>query len=189
MRPRFVQGEFDCIRVSPSVFSTLEEIDLFAAGNRRRGPERSIGMSSGGRRLPPGVPEGGDRRAPGSRRLRERAPGESTAHPKPRLPSGSGPPSGVALWGQDLGLGETYRGNGSQTEVEFYVQKVRGPRGFSRVFAPGARRPNWWKPAPRWGSRSTPTRASLRTAASGCTPRGRPTSWCPASEPGRDGRS
>ena len=32
VRPRFVQGEFDCIRVSPSVFSTLEEIDLFAAG-------------------------------------------------------------------------------------------------------------------------------------------------------------
>ncbi len=32
VRPRFVRGEFDCIRVSPSVFSTLEEIDLFAAG-------------------------------------------------------------------------------------------------------------------------------------------------------------
>jgi len=32
VRPRFVRGEFDCIRVSPSVFTTLEEIDLFAAG-------------------------------------------------------------------------------------------------------------------------------------------------------------
>lgn len=30
VRPRFVEGEFDCIRVSPSVFSTLEEVDLFA---------------------------------------------------------------------------------------------------------------------------------------------------------------
>lgn len=32
VRPRFVAGEFDCIRVSPSVFTTLEEVDLFAAG-------------------------------------------------------------------------------------------------------------------------------------------------------------
>ena len=31
VRPRFVQGEFDCIRISPSVFSTLEEVDLFAS--------------------------------------------------------------------------------------------------------------------------------------------------------------
>ncbi len=31
VRPRFVRGEFDCIRVSPSVFTTLEEIDLFSA--------------------------------------------------------------------------------------------------------------------------------------------------------------
>ncbi len=30
VRPRFVRGEFDCVRVSPSVFSTLEEVDLFA---------------------------------------------------------------------------------------------------------------------------------------------------------------
>ena len=32
VRPRFVAGEFDCLRVSPSVFTTLEEVDLFAAG-------------------------------------------------------------------------------------------------------------------------------------------------------------
>ena len=31
VRPRFVEGEFDCIRVSPSVFTTLGEIDLFTA--------------------------------------------------------------------------------------------------------------------------------------------------------------
>lgn len=31
VRPRFVAGEFDCIRISPSVFTTLEEVDLFAA--------------------------------------------------------------------------------------------------------------------------------------------------------------
>lgn len=31
VRPRFVRGEFDCIRVSPSVFTTLEEVDLFVA--------------------------------------------------------------------------------------------------------------------------------------------------------------
>ena len=31
VRPRFIAGEFDCIRVSPSVFTTLEEVDLFAA--------------------------------------------------------------------------------------------------------------------------------------------------------------
>lgn len=31
VRPRFVRGEFDCIRISPSVFTTLEEVDLFAA--------------------------------------------------------------------------------------------------------------------------------------------------------------
>lgn len=31
VRPRFVAGEFDCIRVSPSVFTTLEEVDLFVA--------------------------------------------------------------------------------------------------------------------------------------------------------------
>ena len=32
VRPRFVRDEFDCIRVSPSVFTTLDEVDLFAAG-------------------------------------------------------------------------------------------------------------------------------------------------------------
>ncbi len=32
VRPRFVRGEFDCIRVSPSVFTTLEEVDLFSTG-------------------------------------------------------------------------------------------------------------------------------------------------------------
>ena len=30
VRPRFVEGEFECIRVTPNVFTTLEEIDLFA---------------------------------------------------------------------------------------------------------------------------------------------------------------
>ncbi len=31
VRPRFVRGEFDCIRVSPNVFSTIQEVDLFAS--------------------------------------------------------------------------------------------------------------------------------------------------------------
>ncbi len=30
VRPRFVDGEFSCIRVAPNVFTTLEEVDLFA---------------------------------------------------------------------------------------------------------------------------------------------------------------
>lgn len=30
VRPRFVEGEFSCIRVAPNVFTTLEEVDLFA---------------------------------------------------------------------------------------------------------------------------------------------------------------
>jgi selenocysteine lyase/cysteine desulfurase len=30
VRPRFVEGELDCIRVTPNVFTTLEELDLFA---------------------------------------------------------------------------------------------------------------------------------------------------------------
>jgi selenocysteine lyase/cysteine desulfurase len=30
VRPRFVEGEFECIRVTPNVFTTLDEIDLFA---------------------------------------------------------------------------------------------------------------------------------------------------------------
>ncbi len=62
--------------------------------------------------------------------------GESPA-PETQPSSGSGPPSGVALWGQDLGLGEMYRGDGGQTEVELYVQKC-ADHGVSRVFAPGA---------------------------------------------------
>ena len=31
VRPRYVDGEFTCIRVSPNIFTTLEEVDLFAA--------------------------------------------------------------------------------------------------------------------------------------------------------------
>jgi selenocysteine lyase/cysteine desulfurase len=30
VRPRFVAGELDCIRVTPNVFTTLEEVDLFS---------------------------------------------------------------------------------------------------------------------------------------------------------------
>lgn len=30
VRPRFVTGEFDCIRVTPSIYTTLEEIDTFS---------------------------------------------------------------------------------------------------------------------------------------------------------------
>ncbi len=30
VRPRFVEREFDCIRVTPNVFTTLEEVDFFA---------------------------------------------------------------------------------------------------------------------------------------------------------------
>jgi selenocysteine lyase/cysteine desulfurase len=30
VRPRVVPGELDCIRVTPNVFTTLEEVDLFA---------------------------------------------------------------------------------------------------------------------------------------------------------------
>ena len=29
VRPRFVPGEFDCIRVTPNVFTKLDEVDLF----------------------------------------------------------------------------------------------------------------------------------------------------------------
>ena len=57
--------------------------------------------------------------------------------PEAQPPTGSGPPTGVALWGQDLGLGEAYRGDGNQTEVELYVTKC-ADHGVSRVFAPGA---------------------------------------------------
>mgnify|MGYP001814290322 CR=1 FL=1 len=31
VRPRFVPGEFSCIRVTPNVFTTLEEVDTFAS--------------------------------------------------------------------------------------------------------------------------------------------------------------
>ncbi len=50
-------------------------------------------------------------------------------------PQTGGPPSGVALWGQDLGLGEAFAGPG--TEIEAYVRKC-ADHGVSRVFAPGA---------------------------------------------------
>ena len=32
VRPRFVDGQFTRIRVTPNVFSTLEEVDLFVKG-------------------------------------------------------------------------------------------------------------------------------------------------------------
>lgn len=32
VRPRFVPGEYECIRVTPNVFTTLEEVDAFSAG-------------------------------------------------------------------------------------------------------------------------------------------------------------
>lgn len=32
VRPRFVDGEFECIRVTPNVFTALDEIDLFVKG-------------------------------------------------------------------------------------------------------------------------------------------------------------
>ncbi len=35
VRPRFVEGEFSCIRVAPNVFTTLEEVDLFATAIER----------------------------------------------------------------------------------------------------------------------------------------------------------
>ena len=62
---------------------------------------------------------------------------EETAPPESQVPAGSGPPSGVALWGQDLGLGEAYPAGGAETEVESYVRKC-ADHGVSRVFAPGA---------------------------------------------------
>ena len=63
--------------------------------------------------------------------------GACAGPPGPQATTGSGPPSGVALWGQDLGLGEAFRGEGGQTEVEAYVRKC-ADHGVSRVFAPGA---------------------------------------------------
>lgn len=52
-------------------------------------------------------------------------------------PDGAGPSSGVALWGQDLGLGELFVSANGETEVEAYIAKCRD-HGVSRVFAPGA---------------------------------------------------
>ena len=63
--------------------------------------------------------------------------GACAGPPGPQATTGSGPPSGVALWGQDLGLGEAFRGEGGRTEVEAYVRKC-ADHGVSRVFAPGA---------------------------------------------------
>jgi selenocysteine lyase/cysteine desulfurase len=34
VRPRFVPGEFDCIRVTPNVFTKLDEVDLFVEAIR-----------------------------------------------------------------------------------------------------------------------------------------------------------
>ena len=55
--------------------------------------------------------------------------------------AGSGPPAGVALWGQDLGLGESFADSpyagGGRSDVEEYVRKC-SDHGVSRVFAPGA---------------------------------------------------
>jgi len=34
VRPRFVAGEFECIRVTPNVFTTLDEIDGFVGAIR-----------------------------------------------------------------------------------------------------------------------------------------------------------
>ena len=34
VRPRFVDGEFECIRVTPNVFTSLDEVDLFAEAIR-----------------------------------------------------------------------------------------------------------------------------------------------------------
>ena len=31
VRPRYVPGEYSCIRVTPNVYTTLEEIDTFSA--------------------------------------------------------------------------------------------------------------------------------------------------------------
>ena len=63
VRPRFVEGEFDCIRVSPSVFTTLEEVDLFAAGIEdaaRNGIAALAGRrgTAGGRRPPTATARG-----------------------------------------------------------------------------------------------------------------------------------
>ena len=35
VRPRFVENEFSCIRIAPNVFTTLEEVDLFAGAIER----------------------------------------------------------------------------------------------------------------------------------------------------------
>ena len=58
-----------------------------------------------------------------------------------QTPPGAGPPAGVALWGQDLGLGEAFGDSAyaadGRSDVELYVQKC-ADHGVSRVFAPGA---------------------------------------------------
>ncbi len=60
----------------------------------------------------------------------------ASAEPAGR-PAAGPPPAGVALWGQDLGLGEAFRSTTGETEVEVYVRKC-ADHGVSRVFAPGA---------------------------------------------------
>lgn len=41
VRPRFVPGEFECIRVTPNVFTTLDEVDLFVTAIRTLAAERT----------------------------------------------------------------------------------------------------------------------------------------------------
>jgi len=40
VRPRFVAGEFECIRVTPNIFTKLDEVDLFAEAIRTLAAER-----------------------------------------------------------------------------------------------------------------------------------------------------
>lgn len=40
VRPRFVADEFECIRVTPNIFTKLDEVDLFAEGIRTLAAER-----------------------------------------------------------------------------------------------------------------------------------------------------
>jgi isopenicillin-N epimerase len=40
VRPRFVANEFECIRVTPNVFTKLDEIDLFIEAVRTLAAER-----------------------------------------------------------------------------------------------------------------------------------------------------
>jgi selenocysteine lyase/cysteine desulfurase len=41
VRPRFVEGEFECIRVTPNVFTKLDEVDLFVEAIRTLAAERT----------------------------------------------------------------------------------------------------------------------------------------------------